>query len=179
MPSPPAIDELCKKGTRALLNHLKVPSDELGVAAAATTDNGKLSLATPKSEEDNSKFVIGRAPSLKGEVVLAGAEVADLARESSDPVVIDLTDDDSVVVSSEWHAHLNLVLSPTRPSGTASCPICMDGYSEIVQSGRLIVSTICGHVFCSQCLRIALSNANSCPACRNRLTHGQCHPIYI
>ncbi|XP_037250736.1 E3 ubiquitin-protein ligase RNF4 [Falco biarmicus] len=65
------------------------------------------------------------------------------------------------------------------PSGTVSCPICMDGYSEIVQSGRLIVSTKCGHVFCSQCLRDSLRNASSCPTCRKKLTHRQYHPIYI
>ncbi|XP_025920385.1 E3 ubiquitin-protein ligase RNF4 isoform X2 [Apteryx rowi] len=67
----------------------------------------------------------------------------------------------------------------SKPSGTVSCPICMDGYSEIVQSGRLIVSTKCGHVFCSQCLRDSLRNANSCPTCRKKLTHRQYHPIYI
>ncbi|XP_038600990.1 E3 ubiquitin-protein ligase RNF4 isoform X3 [Tachyglossus aculeatus] len=67
----------------------------------------------------------------------------------------------------------------SRPSGTVSCPICMDGYSEIVQSGRLIVSTKCGHVFCSQCLRDSLRNASSCPTCRKKLNHKQYHPIYI
>uniref|UniRef100_A0A8B9RQF1 RING-type domain-containing protein n=1 Tax=Accipiter nisus TaxID=211598 RepID=A0A8B9RQF1_9AVES len=29
--------------------------------------------------------------------------------------------------------------------------------------GRLIVSTKCGHVFCSQCLHVSLRNASSCP----------------
>lgn len=52
-------------------------------------------------------------------------------------------------------------------------------FFQIVQSGRLIVSTKCGHVFCSQCLRDSLRNANSCPTCRKKLTHGQYHPIYI
>ncbi|XP_068132030.1 E3 ubiquitin-protein ligase RNF4 [Hyperolius riggenbachi] len=64
-------------------------------------------------------------------------------------------------------------------AGDITCPICMDGYSEITQSGRLIVSTKCGHVFCSQCLRDALKNATSCPTCRKKLTHKQYHPIYI
>ncbi|KAK4818786.1 hypothetical protein QYF61_019132 [Mycteria americana] len=162
----------------------------------------------------------------------AGEEVVDLTCESSDPVVVDLTHNDSVVVSSEWHTYLNLVVqsnqrqrrnlrlrgqrqsdscvlssddedetrdndvfvtdkvsrelgpledetASSKPSGTVSCPICMDGYSEIVQSGRLIVSTKCGHVFCSQCLRDSLRNANSCPTCRKKLTHRQYHPIYI
>ncbi|EHB06987.1 RING finger protein 4 [Heterocephalus glaber] len=66
-----------------------------------------------------------------------------------------------------------------RPSGTVSCPICMDGYSEIVQNGRLIVSTECGHVFCSQCLRDSLKNANTCPTCRKKISHKRYHPIYI
>ncbi|XP_018418780.1 PREDICTED: E3 ubiquitin-protein ligase RNF4 [Nanorana parkeri] len=63
--------------------------------------------------------------------------------------------------------------------GNIICPICMDSYSEIVQNGRLIVSTKCGHIFCSQCLRDALKNATSCPTCRKKLTHKQYHPIYI
>ncbi|KAM7112808.1 LOW QUALITY PROTEIN: E3 ubiquitin-protein ligase RNF4-like [Ciconia maguari] len=151
----------------------------------------------------------------------AGEEVVDLTCESSDPVVVDLTHNDSVVVKNQRQRR-NLRLRGQRqsdscvlssddedetrdndvfvtdkvsrelgpledetakfksmPSGTVSCPICMDGYSEIVQSGRLIVSTKCGHVFCSQCLRDSLRNANSCPTCRKKLTHRQYHPIYI
>ncbi|KAM9294949.1 E3 ubiquitin-protein ligase RNF4-like [Morus bassanus] len=110
----------------------------------------------------------------------AGEEVVDLTCESSDPVVVDLTHNDSVVrINDKGEMSSGFLLSPTRPSGTVSCPICMDGYSEIVQSGRLIVSTKCGHVFCSQCLRDSLRNANSCPTCRKKLTHRQYHPIYI
>ncbi|XP_072718438.1 E3 ubiquitin-protein ligase RNF4-like [Ciconia boyciana] len=130
----------------------------------------------------------------------AGEEVVDLTCESSDPVVVDLTHNDSVVIVEEnEQQRRNLRLRGQRqldiyilisddedetrdsdvPSGTVSCPICMDGYSEIVQSGRLIVSTKCGHVFCSQCLRDSLRNANSCPTCRKKLTHRQYHPIYI
>ncbi|XP_021250970.1 E3 ubiquitin-protein ligase RNF4 isoform X1 [Numida meleagris] len=151
----------------------------------------------------------------------AGEEVVDLTCESSDPVVVDLTHNDSIVIVEEnQQRRRNLRLrgqrqpdscvlssddedetrdndvyvtdkvsrelgpledetASSKPSGTVSCPICMDGYSEIVQSGRLIVSTKCGHVFCSQCLRDSLRNANSCPTCRKKLTHRQYHPIYI
>ncbi|KAM6261680.1 E3 ubiquitin-protein ligase RNF4 [Porphyrio hochstetteri] len=150
----------------------------------------------------------------------AGEEVVDLTCESSEPVVVDLTRNDSVVVSKNQRQRRNIRLrsqrqsdscilssddedetrdndvyvtekvsrelgpledetTSSKPSGTVSCPICMDGYSEIVQSGRLIVSTKCGHVFCSQCLRDSLRNANSCPTCRKKLTHRQYHPIYI
>ncbi|XP_049587910.1 E3 ubiquitin-protein ligase RNF4 isoform X2 [Syngnathus scovelli] len=63
--------------------------------------------------------------------------------------------------------------------GTISCPVCMDTYSEMVDSGRLVVSTKCGHVFCSQCLRDALRCSLTCPTCRKRLTPRQYHPLYI
>ncbi|XP_006931303.1 E3 ubiquitin-protein ligase RNF4 isoform X1 [Prionailurus viverrinus] len=172
----------------------------------------------------------------------AGDEIVDLTCESLEPVVVDLTHNDSVVISitrglldlSEnqllalWilslivderrrprrnarrprqdHADSCVVSSDDeevsrdrdvyvtthtprhareeaaaglRPSGTVSCPICMDGYSEIVQNGRLIVSTECGHVFCSQCLRDSLKNANTCPTCRKKINHKRYHPIYI
>ncbi|KAM4807626.1 E3 ubiquitin-protein ligase RNF4 [Rhinophrynus dorsalis] len=148
----------------------------------------------------------------------SGEEVVDLTCESSEPVVVDLTHNDSVVIVEDTpnerrHRSRNsqqtdsCILSSDDEesrdadvfvtskvsralsssdhnssrlsSGRVSCPICMDGYSEIVQSGRLIVSTKCGHVFCSQCLRDALKNATSCPTCRKKLTHKQYHPIYI
>ncbi|KAH1170188.1 hypothetical protein KIL84_001173 [Mauremys mutica] len=100
----------------------------------------------------------------------AGEEVVDLTCESSEPVVVDLTHNDSVVVKNQrQQRNLGLrsqrqsdscVLSSddedesrdndvyvtnkvsgdlgtledetasSRPSGTVSCPICMDGYSE-------------------------------------------------
>ncbi|XP_014414200.1 E3 ubiquitin-protein ligase RNF4 [Vicugna pacos] len=169
----------------------------------------------------------------------AGDEIVDLTCESLEPVVVDLTHNDSVVgelwapgppfseeeagssqriveerrrprrtarrlrqdqadscvVSSDeeelsrdrdvyvtTHTPRNAreeAATGPRPSGTVSCPICMDGYSEIVQNGRLIVSTECGHVFCSQCLRDSLKNANTCPTCRKKINHKRYHPIYI
>ncbi|KAK1175202.1 E3 ubiquitin-protein ligase RNF4-like isoform X1 [Acipenser oxyrinchus oxyrinchus] len=147
---------------------------------------------------------------------LPSEEVVDLTCEGSEPVVVDLTSNDSVEIVDEGPGRRrsggseSYVLSsdeegPTerevyvsaniaRPafvppvvnsscsrsaSGTVSCPICLDNYTEILQSGRLIVSTKCGHLFCSQCLRDALKHAHSCPTCRKKLTHKQYHPIYI
>ncbi|XP_003471664.1 E3 ubiquitin-protein ligase RNF4 [Cavia porcellus] len=149
----------------------------------------------------------------------AGDEIVDLTCESLEPVVVDLTHNDSVVIVEERRRPRRTVRSQRqdhtdscvvssddeelsrdrdvyvtthaprsardesttrlRPSGTVSCPICMDGYSEIVQNGRLIVSTECGHVFCSQCLRDSLKNANTCPTCRKKISHKRYHPIYI
>ncbi|XP_060004855.1 E3 ubiquitin-protein ligase RNF4 isoform X2 [Lagenorhynchus albirostris] len=101
----------------------------------------------------------------------AGDEIVDLTCESLEPVVVDLTHSDSVVVSArarrprrngrrlrQEHADSCVLSSDDeelprdkdvyvtthtprnareeaatglRPSGTVSCPICMDGYSEV------------------------------------------------
>ncbi|XP_029368631.1 E3 ubiquitin-protein ligase RNF4 [Echeneis naucrates] len=133
-------------------------------------------------------------------------EVVDLTCEGSEATVVDLTHNDSVllvdegpqntsvptgesyIVSSDEDEDMPPVLSTATVSsvhtsrstpGTISCPVCLDSYSEIVDSGRLVVSTKCGHVFCSQCLRDALTSSHTCPTCRKRLTHRQYHPLYI
>ncbi|KAM9849451.1 E3 ubiquitin-protein ligase RNF4 [Aulostomus maculatus] len=134
-------------------------------------------------------------------------EVVDLTCEASETVV-DLTTNDSVLVNalpqnSRVSAGESYVVSSDEDEdspphlraatlsslqtnntarwtpGTISCPVCMDSYTEIVDSGRLVVSTKCGHVFCSQCLRDALRRSHTCPTCRKRLTPRQYHPLYI
>lgn len=102
-----------------------------------------------------------------------------------DSCVLSSDDEDSegdVCVASTFSAYLNTLENGTaspRAPGTVSCPICMDVHTEIIQSGRVIVATKCGHIFCSQCLRDALKNSSTCPTCRKKLTHKQYHPIYI
>uniref|UniRef100_A0A8C5LQM8 Ring finger protein 4 n=1 Tax=Leptobrachium leishanense TaxID=445787 RepID=A0A8C5LQM8_9ANUR len=151
------------------------------------------------------------------EVEEGGEEVVDLTCESYEPVVVDLTRNDSVVVikdnssqtrnsqvseqasscilsSDEEDSRDTDVFVSSRVSGDTStaerdgsrfsagkvsCPICLDGYSEIIKSRRLIVSTKCGHIFCSQCIRDSLKSVSSCPTCRKKLTPKQYHPIYI
>ncbi|NXQ17496.1 RNF4 ligase, partial [Peucedramus taeniatus] len=71
------------------------------------------------------------------------------------------------------------VSSSAQQGVVIRCPICMDSYSEIVQSGRLIVATMCGHVFCSECLPVALETVGMCPTCRAELTPDLYIPIYI
>uniref|UniRef100_A0A4W5PT73 Ring finger protein 4 n=1 Tax=Hucho hucho TaxID=62062 RepID=A0A4W5PT73_9TELE len=133
-------------------------------------------------------------------------EVVDLTCEGSELTVVDLTNNDSVVVrphgrrgadsesyvlSSDEEEDTNGGLSADLLSslqassrarstpGTVSCPVCMDAYAEIIESGRLVVSTKCGHLFCSHCLRDSLLRSHTCPTCRKKLTNKQCHPIYI
>lgn len=59
------------------------------------------------------------------------------------------------------------------------CGICFDAHDEICASGRDLVSTICGHLFCSECIKMSLKTLKQCPQCRKKLTAKQYHPIYI
>ncbi|NXN79046.1 RNF4 ligase, partial [Bombycilla garrulus] len=109
-----------------------------------------------------------------------------LAPREADNLVLLLESDDNVeprdsdgYVRQSPHVLSGSVLSSAWPAVTIRCPICMDFYPQIVQSGRLILSTLCGHVFCSQCLPLALKTASFCPTCRTDLTPEQYHPIYI
>ncbi|KAJ8367658.1 hypothetical protein AAFF_G00313880 [Aldrovandia affinis] len=136
-------------------------------------------------------------------------DVVDLTCEASEPAVVDLTNNDSVVLvdegpqagredgaesyvlSSDEEEELNVrsredflssleANSAARATpGTISCPVCLDTYGEIMESGRLVVSTRCGHLFCSLCLRDSLAKTHTCPTCRKKLNHKQYHPIYI
>ncbi|NXR39430.1 RNF4 ligase, partial [Zosterops hypoxanthus] len=142
-------------------------------------------------------------------------DVIDLTGESSEPEVIIISDDESVVdreqnqqhsrVSSETENSADLLARDDEeeprdvdryarenlhiPSGSVPssaqqgvvirCPICMDFYSEIMRRGRQLMSTLCGHVFCSRCLPIALENAHMCPACRVVLSPELYHPVYL
>ncbi|NWZ90348.1 RNF4 ligase, partial [Nesospiza acunhae] len=59
------------------------------------------------------------------------------------------------------------------------CPICMEFYSEIMQHGRQLVATLCGHVFCSRCLPVALETSHRCPTCRVEQKPKEYIPIYL
>ncbi|KAI4572664.1 hypothetical protein MJT46_019535 [Ovis ammon polii x Ovis aries] len=142
--------------------------------------------------------------------IATGDEIVDLTCESLEPVVVDLTHNDSVVVKRrrprrngrrlrQDHADSCVVSSDeeelardkdvyvTTHSPRSAREEAAAGFRyqgplfafQIVQNGRLIVSTECGHVFCSQCLRDSLKSANTCPTCRKKMSHKRYHPIYI
>ncbi|KAK7916259.1 hypothetical protein WMY93_012020 [Mugilogobius chulae] len=128
-----------------------------------------------------------------------GPDVVDLTSPTSDPAaVVDLTNDtvlvldedptQSYVVSSDEEEPAVTGITSTCTASAQiqgssgvhiNCPVCMDSYFEIVDSGRLLVSTRCGHVFCSICLRDSLNQRNCCPICRKKLPKGHYHPIHI
>ncbi|XP_077387232.1 E3 ubiquitin-protein ligase RNF4-like isoform X3 [Festucalex cinctus] len=166
----------------------------LGAAAAAAAAAAETVNVMDNVEDDDG---VEEVVDLTSEAAEASTHVVDLTNNDSvllvdeghrrrrsnlreSYVVSSSDDDDSTSVPSantltSIQTHSSNRLTP----GTISCPVCMDTYSEMVSSGRLVVSTKCGHVFCSQCLRDALRRSHSCPTCRKRLTSRQYHPLYI
>ncbi|GIY57109.1 hypothetical protein CDAR_242913 [Caerostris darwini] len=59
------------------------------------------------------------------------------------------------------------------------CGICFESYAEVVSSGGTMMSTVCGHIFCIKCLKIAFETKKACPRCRKKLTVRQVHPIFL
>ncbi|NXC95659.1 RNF4 ligase, partial [Certhia familiaris] len=96
-----------------------------------------------------------------------------LARDDEEPRDTDDDDDEYL------HVLFNSVPSRGQPRVVVRCPICMDTYSEIMQRGRQLMSTLCGHVFCSRCILIALDAAHMCPTCKRELTPERYHPIFL
>jgi hypothetical protein len=52
------------------------------------------------------------------------------------------------------------------------CPICQD-------TCEAPASTSCGHVFCQECIRLALREKSVCPTCRKRITMKNVHRIFL
>jgi len=60
-----------------------------------------------------------------------------------------------------------------------SCPVCLDNLPRIKSSGRDMMSTVCGHIFCSSCLSVCFKSNGRCPTCRKILLSKDMHKIFI
>ena len=66
-------------------------------------------------------------------------------------------------------------LEPPMQPAMLKCTICLDLASETTS----LCSTVCGHIFCVDCLEGALKVDKKCPNCRKKLKKGQYHRIYL
>ncbi|XP_023803236.1 E3 ubiquitin-protein ligase RNF4-like, partial [Cyanistes caeruleus] len=85
----------------------------------------------------------------------------------------------AVAAPAEQASEEDIEHSAAEPGVVISCPICMDFYSEIMQKGRQLYTTVCGHVFCSACLPVALETTGMCPTCRAELDPELYFPLYL
>lgn len=62
----------------------------------------------------------------------------------------------------------------TIPSQTSEkkCPICLD---PLVRASV----TLCGHVYCTECILNVVKSTKQCPICRKKLSQRGFHPIYM
>jgi len=66
---------------------------------------------------------------------------------------------------------------PSLPS--IMCPVCLETLNSIRIKGYHLLSTMCGHVFCSHCLPECMKLSPTCPTCRMRLSSRDYHQLYL
>lgn len=155
-------------------------NDQYVDLTAASIDNTIIDLDTPtftrsgsqrrrrrvSTDENSSSPVRTRSPLLLSDSSNSDAELPELTfavrRKPIEPVAAGA--------------------SCVTPPGVL-CPICLDGINYIKTSSRQIMTTTCGHVFCSDCMRGILANRDGagsrCPTCRKKLTAKSVHKLFI
>merc|ERR1712059_57444 len=101
-----------------------------------------------------------------------------MARHSPEIQNLDLTIDltDSPDYTS---ARVNPEEDFSSPLTCIKCPICFDSLRDLSAKGSSLVSTVCGHLFCSQCLTTCLVTRPVCPTCRARCSNRDFHPVFL
>ncbi|RZB41337.1 E3 ubiquitin-protein ligase BRE1-like [Asbolus verrucosus] len=54
------------------------------------------------------------------------------------------------------------------------CPICLDSLAD-----RPVSVTVCGHIFCKECILHTAQTLKKCPTCRKAINSKKIHPIYF
>ncbi|XP_067928255.1 E3 ubiquitin-protein ligase RNF4-like [Watersipora subatra] len=116
----------------------------------------------PPSTSDDAPLVAVRTPRIQSD---------------ADCMVIEKENKSDRQLSSEVASPYD-PLTPKRKM--ISCPICMDHERTIRRTGRSMMSTTCGHIFCNECIIQTIARQKCCPACRKKLTKKTgIHPIFV
>jgi len=106
-------------------------------------------------------------------------------RPAQPPVMVDLTDSPANtqgedIMNDNPTQELDTTASPGGGGGiSVQCPVCLESLKSIKKSGCSMVSTVCGHIFCSRCLPASLRASGRCPSCRRRVGPTEYHKIFI
>uniref|UniRef100_K3W9U0 RING-type domain-containing protein n=1 Tax=Globisporangium ultimum (strain ATCC 200006 / CBS 805.95 / DAOM BR144) TaxID=431595 RepID=K3W9U0_GLOUD len=93
-----------------------------------------------------------------------GAAAVRLTTE--DPVIFDGQRAESTNISMENNETIE------RFKNALKCSICLDTIDEMT-------STMCGHVYCGKCIRLAIRVTGKCPLCQRKLRPKDIHPLYF
>ncbi|KAJ6830539.1 E3 ubiquitin-protein ligase RNF4-like isoform X1 [Iris pallida] len=61
---------------------------------------------------------------------------------------------------------------PPSKQPTFNCPLCLHELAEPC-------STVCGHIFCRQCITDSIQKQKKCPTCRKKLTMKSFHRVFL
>ncbi|XP_001864079.2 uncharacterized protein LOC6046965 [Culex quinquefasciatus] len=61
-----------------------------------------------------------------------------------------------------------------EPVIAISCPICFDSILK-----KPAASTICGHLFCNDCISQEIKVRKQCPLCKRKLARNNIHPVFF
>lgn len=56
-----------------------------------------------------------------------------------------------------------------------ACPICLEELTSKLKP----TSTKCGHIFCANCLQLAMQQSKKCPTCKMSITAKSCTRLYF
>lgn len=92
----------------------------------------------------------------------------------------DLLDENKTYVNSDAFFEISVQVEPLQPIWeyiapiTPNCPICFEKFAE-----QKVVSTACGHLFCSRCIRKLIKTTNKCALCNENASANYLRIVYL
>ena len=141
-------------------------------------DDGEMGEVNAREEYSgaNNIDVIQAASSNKVSSAMADVEVIEVGSSSGSKTLIDLTESPE---TKDIFANNNASSKMKVSAPPIQCPICFESYPSLLKNGLHLVSSNCGHIFCSSCLPQSLMIRKICPTCRSRLSSEDYHPLYL
>ena len=125
---------------------------------------GFFSSENEQDDDDDHSF-----QSLDNSLITISDSGDDQSSSSSEPELIDLTEDDPLSISSEDQISLDIEY----------CPICLERLSDLQTLNIHLCITPCDHVLCTTCSRQLLLRTSRCPLCRENISLNTLMPYCI
>lgn len=154
----PQVIDLCSPRVQRLL--VRWIANAAPIVDSITLDDTINEMPPPAPEPTPQQFRPPLEPSRPAVVVNEYLEGPPPAKRSKESAPLDLSR------SSDGGGQ--------EPAVAVSCPICFDSIFRKQAS-----STICGHLFCHDCISQEIQLRKQCPLCKRKLARNHIHPIYF